>query len=214
METASVQTSTAVQRALVTTVTTLTVLVLFAACVREPEADVSTYVAAYHWGFALFDAEGRELEVLEVRQGSTVELVAVNEHAREAIQRLPGPVASAILAVDWEERAHEDAEAGRIRDPHAYGVSLERELQVAHDHHHDTGPAHEHWSERPGAPPGFSDHGLKVVGYEVQIDRLASRADRPQRLVFVADRVGSFAFECTRTCGFGHPHPRELLVVR
>ena len=207
------RTGTTAKAAAVATAMAVT-LVLLAACAREPDADVTAYVTAYHWGFAVFDEEGHELETLEVPLGSTVELVAVNDHAREAIERLPNAVASAILAVDWHERAFEDADAGKIRDPDAYGVSLERELEEAHDHHDDSGPAHVHWTERPGAPPGFSDHGLKVIGYDVQIDRLASRADRPQRLIFVADREGRFTFECLLTCGFGHPHPRELLVVR
>ena len=183
-------------------------------CATEPEADVTAYVLAYHWGFAVFDADGRELDRLEVPVGSTVRVVAVNDHAGAAIARLPREVASTIRLTDWNERAHIDVAEGRIRDPAEFGMSLQRELDLSHAHDTSSGPAHVHWTEFPGAAPGFTDHGLEIVGYGVRIDRLDAYAERPKSVFFTADRAGRFVFECVVKCGFGHSHPRELFVVR
>jgi heme/copper-type cytochrome/quinol oxidase subunit 2 len=45
-------------------------------------------------------------------------------------------------------------------------------------------------------------HGLSIDGYDLE-----TRADPAQtaRLIFVADRQGSFRFRCTVTCGNMHP---------
>jgi hypothetical protein len=53
---------------------------------QPPEAgELTAYVVAYHWGFAIFDEDGAELDQLRVRPGTSVELVAVNDHASAAI---------------------------------------------------------------------------------------------------------------------------------
>lgn len=205
---------------------TTLVLMFVLACAEsepEPDADVTAYVLAYHWGFALFDENGQEIETLEVSQGDLVELIAVNDHAFGAIGRLPQPVESAMLTLDLHARIREDIEAGHLRDPADFGTSLESELAYvdataladddphAHhgDHGHYLGEGHE-FAHRDT----LMDHGLKVVGYDVEMERIPYDAEVPNRLVFAADRQGTFDFECTVRCGFGHPHPREMLVVQ
>lgn len=201
------------RRLLRTIATALAALSLLVACAREREADVTAYVVAYHWGFALFDRYGRELEKLEAPQGTTVALVAVNHHATSAIARLPQPVAGAIRAVNWSRRAHRDVEQGLVRDPLEYGTSLAHELAQAHGSHDDDDHGRRRSWMQHGRPPGFADHGLLVVGYNVHIDRLEAHADRPSRTVFQADKAGAFVFQCIVSCGFGHPHPRKIMVV-
>jgi heme/copper-type cytochrome/quinol oxidase subunit 2 len=164
------------------------------------DLEVTAYVVAYHWGFALFDEDGRELDQLRVPVGASVELVAVNDHAGEAIAQLPEPVAQAIDAVDWHGRAHHDVEMGRIPDPEAEaGASLGEVLSAAHDGHGHMGPV--------------QDHGLMVTGVGARTF-LDAHGREPERLVFTVDEEGAFEFRCTEECGFGHDYQRwELLVV-
>jgi hypothetical protein len=160
---------------------------------------VTVYVVAYHWGFALFDEDGSELDQLRVPVGASVELVAVNDHAGEAIAQLPGPVADAIRETDWHGRAHHDVEMGRIPDPEAEGASLGEVLSAAHDGHDHMGPV--------------QDHGLMVTGVGARAF-LDAHGREPERLVFTVDEEGTFEFRCTEECGFGHDYQRwELLVV-
>ena len=164
----------------------------------DPEdLEVTAYVVAYHWGFAIFDEDGDELDHLEVAEGASVELVAVNDHASEAIAQLPDPVGETIDAVDWHEQAHHDVEMGRIPDPQeAEGAALSEALDEAHDHHHD-----------------LDHHGLMVTGVGERVF-LDSHADEPKRLEFTVDEEGTYEFRCTEECGYGHEHQRrEMLTV-
>jgi hypothetical protein len=164
----------------------------------EPEQlEVTAYVVGYHWGWALFDEDGSELEQLRVRKGATVELVAVNDHAGEAIAQLPEPVAGAVQTVDWHERALHAVEMGRVPDPEAEeGMSLSEAIDMAHDHGQD-----------------MAHHGLMVTGVGARAF-LDSHAREPERLVFTVDREGTFEFRCTEECGFGHEYQRwEMLTV-
>lgn len=157
---------------------------------------VTAYVVAYHWGFALFDEDGTELEVLEAPVGAEVELVAVNDHAHGAIEQLPGPVGATIDAIDWRQRVRDDIAAGRVPDPEEVeGTSLEEALEVPH---HD---------------PELEHHGLMItrVGVEAFLD---AEADEPQRLVFTVDDEGTYQFRCTEECGALHDDMRwELLLA-
>ena len=167
----------------------------------DPEdLEVTAYVVAYHWGFAIFDEDGDELDSLEVAQGASVELVAVNDHASEAIAQLPEQVGEAIDAADWHERAHHDVEMGRIPDPAGEtGEDLGEVLSAAHDGHDHMGPV--------------QDHGLMVTGVGERVF-LDSHGDEPKRLEFTADEEGTYEFRCTEECGFGHEYQRwEMLTV-
>ncbi len=169
--------------------------------VEAPEpVQVTVYVVGYHWGWALFDEDGSELEVLEGPVGSEVELIAVNDHATHAIEQLPEPVAASIASLDWHERAHHDVEMGHIPDlEEAEGVSLGEALTIAHDGHDHIGPA--------------QDHALMVAGIGVEAF-LDSHGDEPARLAFTVGEEGAYDFRCTEECGPGHDHQRrEMLVV-
>lgn len=195
---------------------------LFSTCAEtetEPVADTTAYVLAYHWGFALFDEQGQELDTLQVQQGERVRIVAVNDHAFDAINTLPDPVANAMLTIDLHARAREDIRAGLLRDPEEYGTTVERELAFVEDDArgaggHDHGGHYIRDEHQYIIVDTYMDHGLLVTGYNVRINRIPSDAREPSSVVFTANREGSFRFECTVTCGFGHPHPRELLEVR
>jgi hypothetical protein len=165
----------------------------------EPE-QVTAYVVGYHWGWALFDEDGTELDVLEVTVGTEVELVAVNDHASHAIGMLPEPVAEAVNSISWSERTQHDVEMGRIPDPAVEeGISVTEALAIAHE-------GHDHVDPEP-------DHGLLVAGIGTEVF-LDSHADEPERMVFTVEREGAHQFRCTEDCGFGHKHSRwEMLVV-
>lgn len=165
----------------------------------EP-GSVTAYVVGYHWGWALFDEDGTELERLEVPVGTEVELVAVNDHAGHAIDQLPDAVAETIRSISFHDRAHHDVEMGRIPDPEVEeGVSLAEALAVAHDGHDHMGPT--------------QDHGLMVAGIGVEAF-LDAHGDEPARLVFTVEEEGVHQFRCTEECGVGHENQRwDMLVV-
>ena len=164
------------------------------------DLEVTAYVVAYHWGFAVFDEDGSELDHLKVGNGASVELVAVNDHASEAIAQLPDPVSDAIASADWHERAHHDVEMGRIPDPAGeIGEDVGEVLAAAHDGHDHMGPV--------------QDHGLMVTGVGERVF-LDSHADEPARLAFIAEGEGIYEFRCTEECGYGHEYQRwEMLTV-
>jgi hypothetical protein len=166
-----------------------------------PDAgSVTAYVVGYHWGWALFDEDGNELDVLAVPIGTEVELIAVNDHASHAIDQLPDAVAASIRSISFHERAHHDVEMGRVPDPVATeGVSLSDALSAAHDGHDHMGPT--------------PDHGLLVAGIGAEAF-LDAHGDEPQRLVFTVEREGVHEFRCTEECGVGHENQRwEMLVA-
>ena len=164
----------------------------------EPE-QVTAYVVGYHWGWAVFDEDGTELEQLEVAVGSEVELIAVNDHASHAIEQLPDPVAETISAIDWHDRAHEDLEMGYIPDPaEQEGMGLGEALTVAHDGHDHLEPA--------------QDHALMVAGIGVEAF-LGDHADEPAHLEFTVDEEGAYEFRCTEECGPLHDHQRREMLV-
>jgi hypothetical protein len=164
------------------------------------DLEITAYVVSYHWGWAVFDEDGNELDALNVPVGTTVELVAVNDHATMAINQLPAPVAETIRGISWHDRAHHAVMEGRIPDPEdEEGITMSEALKAAHDGHSHHGPA--------------QDHGLMVTGVGVQAF-LDAHAHEPERLVFTVNREGAFEFRCTEECGFGHDYQRwEMLFV-
>jgi hypothetical protein len=171
--------------------------------VDTPGPQITAYVVGYHWGWAVFDEDGTELDTLEAPVGATIELFAVNDHATEAIEKLPPPVAAAIGEVDWHERAHHDVEQGHVPDPMAeMGESLGEVLDAAHDGHGDHGPE------------AAQDHALMIPGPGVQT-HLDAHADEPQHLLFDVDEEGTFQFVCAEYCGYGHAYQsRDMLIVQ
>ncbi len=164
----------------------------------EPE-QVTAYVVGYHWGWAVFDEDGTELEVLEVPVGSEVELIAVNDHASHAIEQLPEPVAETISSISWHDRAHEDLDQGDIPDPEEEaGMALGEALTIAHDGHDHIAPA--------------QDHALMVAGIGVEAF-LDDHADEPAHLEFTVHEEGAYEFRCTEDCGPLHDHQRKEMLI-
>jgi hypothetical protein len=165
----------------------------------EPE-EVTAYVVGYHWGWAVFDEDGTELDAIEVPVGSEVELIAVNDHAAGAIEQLPAPVAETINSISWHDRAHQDMEQGHMPDlEEAEGVPMGEALTLAHDGHDHAGPT--------------QDHALLVAGLGIE-EFLDSHGDGPARMVFTVDEEGTYEFRCTEDCGAGHDYQRrEMLRV-
>lgn len=163
---------------------------------------VTAYVVGYHWGWPVFDEDGTEFDVLRVPAGTTVELFAVNDHAREAIDQLPAPVAETIRLTDWQERVRHSVEVGRMPDPREeMGMSLDELLGAAHD------------DDDLQDPDASEDHGLMITGLGIQTV-LEAHAREPERLVFTVAEDGTYTFVCTVYCGFGHEHQRwEMLEV-
>jgi heme/copper-type cytochrome/quinol oxidase subunit 2 len=55
-----------------------------------------------------------------------------------------------------------------------------------------------------------ADHGFKLAAFH--IDRLLPKGE-PVMVDFVADRTGSFPFECSHFCGLGHRKMKGQLTV-
>jgi predicted small lipoprotein YifL len=169
-----------------------------------PAPEITAYVVGYHWGWAVFDEDGNELDALEAPVGATIELFAVNDHASEAIEKLPAPVTEAINGIDWHERAHHDVAEGHVPDPmDEMGESLGHVLDAAH-----------HGDGAHNGPQAAEDHGLMIPGPGVQA-HLDAHADEPQHLVFDVEEEGTFQFICSEYCGYGHAYQsRDMLIVQ
>lgn len=178
------------------------------------DQDATFYVVAFHWGWGVFDSEGRELDGINVSEGTAIELFAVNDAAEEAISRLPGPVAAAINAVEWDtERVRSEIAAGRLQDPETkLGMSLE---DVMNGNDSAVRPAGLAAWQTPwlGERRELETHGFLIPWYGVAV-KLEPDATEPFRTAFIADRPGAFEFVCTVYCGYGHQsQPREMLFV-
>jgi len=210
------------------------------------EPDVTFYVVGFHWGWAVFDEQGRELDAIRVTQGTTVELYAVNNAAEKAIDQFPAAVATAVKSIDWDgERTRREIEEGRLPDPELLlGMSLEEVMgehgedempadgaqgddempadgemladgvhgddEMPADDAHDMAAWRTPWE---GEERDLETHGFLIPWYGVAA-KLEPDADESVRVVFTADRMGTFQFVCTVYCGFGHAYqPRDMLFV-
>jgi heme/copper-type cytochrome/quinol oxidase subunit 2 len=54
------------------------------------------------------------------------------------------------------------------------------------------------------------DHGFKLTEYNIE-QKLKKGVATP--VEFTADKAGTFPFECSEYCGFGHGHMKGKLVV-
>ena len=106
----------------------------------DPHADiqahVDAYVVAYHWGYAAFDEHGDELDLIEVAPNTELTIHAVNDHAYDAFEDLPGPVAEQLEEFEGLERTKERVAAGDL--PELDHMSVEEAYEEAH------GPGHDH----------------------------------------------------------------------
>ena len=119
-----------------------------AGCISAPSeetgeaAEETAYIVNYHWNFAVFDEDGTELDVLEVTPNTEVTLYAVNDHAYDAIDELPEPVAAAIHEMEPLERVKAAVEAGEVPEPE--DATVEEVYEEAHGLDHDDGHGDDH----------------------------------------------------------------------
>lgn len=106
------------------------------------QGEFDVYLVSYHWGFAAFDEDGTELDVVEIPVNTTVTFHAVNDHAGDAIDQLPGPVQAEIEHFDPLARTRARIEAGELPEPE--GATVEEVYEEAHGrgHEHDEGDGH------------------------------------------------------------------------
>ena len=101
-------------------------------------AERDAYVVTYHWGYAVFDEHGDELDLLEVEPNTEVTIHAVNDHASDAFESLPDPVAAQLEDFDALGRTKQHVEEGEIPEP---DEGIEEVYNEAHGggHGHDDG---------------------------------------------------------------------------
>ncbi|MFP8888464.1 hypothetical protein ACLI4U_01670 [Natrialbaceae archaeon A-CW2] len=177
----------------------------------EP-GDETYYIVAYHWGFAAFDEDGTEHELIEVPEGTELTIVAINDHASDAFGDLPEPVETILEDFDALERTKQHVEDGTIPEPE--DATIEEVYEEAHDHahngHDDDGHDDDGHDENELT---MLDHELIIPGHDVEM-MVLSTADEPVQTSFVTDETGTFDFVCTHDCGYGHPYMvREMLQV-
>ncbi|MCU4752130.1 hypothetical protein OB919_09065 [Halobacteria archaeon AArc-curdl1] len=207
----------------------------------EP-GDETYYIVAYHWGFAAFDEDGTEHELIEVPEGTELTIVAINDHASDAFGDLPEPVETILEDFDALERTKQHVEDGTIPEPE--DATIEEVYEEAHDHahnghdddghdddghdddghdddgHDDDGHDDDDHDDDDHDDDGHDeneltmlDHELIIPGYDVEM-MVLSTADEPVQTSFVTDETGTFDFVCTHDCGYGHPYMvREMLQV-
>ena len=189
---------------------------LLAGCLGDTDPGEETYyVVVYHWGFAAFDEEGTEHDLIEVSEGTELTLVAVNDHASDAFDELPAPVETVLEEFDALARTKQLVEDGIIPEPE--DATIEEVYQATHDHAHDNDDHHDDDphddNDHHNAELTMMDHELIIPGFDVHLQVL-STAHEPVQTSFVTDEPGTFEFVCTHDCGYGHPYMRrEMLRV-
>lgn len=159
---------------------------------EDPHADVAAqvdaYVVAYHWGYAVFDDHGEEVDRLEVEPNTEVTIHAVNDHAYDAFEALPDPVAGVLEDFDALGRTKAKVEAGELPEPS--GTTVEEAYQEAHggghdhahdddDHGHDDEDAHDddgHGHDDDDHGHGDDDHGHRL-GQDAEVELLHGESD-------------------------------------
>jgi hypothetical protein len=169
---------------------------LLAGCTAGSPASTqeTVYVAVYHWGFALFDEDGTERDEIRIPRGTELTLYAVNDHAHDAIHRLPEPVAKAVEELHPLERTKEHVAAGRIPAP--WDGTIEEKYEETHDH-----------------DAGLGDHSLIIPDYHINLS-LNHHQEAPAKATFTPVAPGVYPFVCGTHCGYGHAFMnQELLIV-
>jgi mono/diheme cytochrome c family protein len=153
------------------------------------EPDVTFYVAAYHWDYAIFREDGSRLDPATVPVGTIVEIYAVNALAKKAVGKLPAPVVKAIGELPVSDPQVLLAAEPDLQE-RGFPETLDHGLLIA--------------SEVPGKEATYSR--------PLYLD---NEAREPVRVVFTADQPGRYEFVCWNYCGAGHTTMtrRERLVV-
>ena len=187
---------------------------MLAGCVGDPDPSEETYYAvAYHWGFAAYDEDGTEYDIIEVPKDTELTVVAINDHATDAFADLPEPVETVLEEFDARTRTEQHVEDGIIPEPDdaTIGEKYDETHAAAHmdDHNDDDHGDDDH----NGNELTKLDHELIIPGTDVYMEVL-STAHEPSQASFVTDETGAFNFVCTHDCSYGHPYMvREMLHV-
>lgn len=185
--------------------------------------DVTAYVVNYHWGFALFDESGAELDILNVAPNTEITLYAVNDHAYDAFDALPDPLTNELQDFDALERTKSRVEAGELSEPE--GGSIEEVYEEAHGHAHDHEGDHEdhgddhghddhhddHDDHGDGHDDGMLDHGFMIPDLDVNVD-VPADAHEPSEATFIVEEPGTYKAICTVACGYHHGEMQDQLL--
>lgn len=182
------------------------------------------YAVGYHWGYAVFDANGTEYSMIDVPQGTELTLVAVNDHAHDAIDELPAALSETVKDIDWKARTVQHVEDGEIPAPEDSTIEEEyetvHELAHGHSNHNDDHDEENHNNDthedgtNDEACGTEMDHTLTIGEYDVDLC-LDHEASEPSETTFTADEQGTFTFICMNYCGYGHSYQQEeILYVR
>ena len=187
---------------------------LLAGCVGDPDpSEEAYYVVVYHWGFAVFDEDGTEHDMIEVPEDTELTVVAVNDHATDAFSDLPAPVETVLEEFDARARTEQHVADGMIPEPD--DATIGGKYDEVHDEAHmdDHNDADDNDDDHNGNELTKLDHRIIVPGTDVHMEVL-STAHEPAQTSFVTDQTGTFEFVCTHDCGYGHPYMvREILHV-
>ena len=204
-------------------------------------AEVTAYVVPYHWGYAVFDEHGEELDQLEIETGTELTVHAVNDHAYDAFGDLPEPVAEQLEDFDGLGRTKEKVEAGELPEPE-HGT-VEEVYEKAHGHsHNDDGHGHDddedHGHDDDDDGHGHDgddghghddddghghdddhdhegamlDHGFMIEDSDIMME-VPADADELVTVSDVFEEPGTYQAMCQVVCGYYHTEQIEDLVV-
>ncbi len=117
-----------------------------------PPEQQDAYVVAYHWGYAAFDEEGQELDLIEISPNTELTIHAVNDHAYDAFDGLPESVTAELEDFDGLARLKAKVKAGEFPEPSG-DQTVEEVYEAAHGH----GDGHNH--DNDGHGHGDDGHG-------------------------------------------------------
>ena len=199
------------------------------------DSELTAYIAVYHWGFAAFDETGEELDVIEIEPNTELTIQAVNDHAYDAFDALPDPVATQLEDFDALERTKQKVEAGELPEPD--GATVEEVYEEAHGHghdddydddhgddddghHDDDGHDHDddgHHDDDHGHEDGHDhddatlDHGFSVRELGIQME-VPWDKDEPVEQTVVVEEPGTYEARCLVGCGYYHTDQVEELI--
>lgn len=123
-----------------------------------PPEQRDAYVVAYHWGYAAYDEDGQELDVIEISPNTELTIHAVNDHAYDAFDSVPDPVAAELEDFDGLARLKAKVEAGDLPEPSGE-QSVEDVYEAAHGHGHDDDDGHHGDDHHDGDDHGHGEDG-------------------------------------------------------
>ena len=174
-------------------------------------AERDAYVVTYHWGFAAFNENGDEIDLIEVDPNTELTLHVVNDHASDGVEELPDPVAAELEDFDALAQTKAKVEAGELPEP---GEGIEEAYNEAHGggHGHDDGHDDDHDDGHDDDhDDAMLEHGLMIGEFGVDIEAPGDMHE-PATATFVTEEPGTYQARCTVACGYGHTYQQEDLI--